>query len=147
VSGEYALTDNELTMFAYRGTVRCLALLDAFISCLSILNGAGLWFLVVVAGPLLGVSGAGQLRRAPVAAYLVFCFLKLFYYMLLLFETNGVAVIVLVYLLIQIWVTRIVLTFSRNLNTIPEERLIQLRDPAFLPSAMQAHRDFRARFY
>lgn len=89
----------------------------------------GLLGLVFIIGPVCGIIGARRLKRVLVTVYLGFCMSKL------IFDIMAAAFMPLflwyvIFVLIQLWVTKIVYTFWKALGAIPQDRIIQLLDPS-----------------
>jgi len=84
----------------------------------------GLLFLV---GPICGFLGARHLRVNLVTVYLVFCFAKMSYEMVLAILTPYLWFIIIV--LIQMWITKIVAAFWQALRRLSAERCKELLDP------------------
>mmetsp|Transcript_61904 Transcript_61904/g.174494 ORF Transcript_61904/g.174494 Transcript_61904/m.174494 type:complete len:239 (-) Transcript_61904:206-922(-) len=87
----------------------------------------GLLGLVFIIGPVCGIIGARRLSRNLVSVYFSFCLLKL------VFDTAAAFLAplffwYLIFVLIQLWITKIVFTFWKALGDIPADRLAQLRD-------------------
>lgn len=131
------LSDLELIMFSYRGSVQCLALIDIIFSLLALFSGETGAFisLITLIGPVLGYYGAGNLHKGCVVVYLAFCIVKTVIQIVLMFTYSNFWYIL--FAIIQIWITKVVWTFSRALNTISADRLTVLRKPGFLQAALQ----------
>merc|ERR1719282_1523703 len=78
----------------------------------------GLLGLIFMIGPICGIIGARSLKRQLVTVYLCFCIAKVLFDFFAAFFTT-VFFWYIIFVLIQLWVIKIVLTFWRALGNIP----------------------------
>merc|ERR1719313_2874731 len=83
---------------------------------------AVIFSIFLVAGPLCGFFGADRLRQGSVTVYLAYCILLT----LLLLAISTVNPWFILFMLVQIWITKIVFEFWHCLGTIPELRKQEL---------------------
>ena len=73
---EYAMNDVELIMFSYRSSVKCFAMIDIFLSLLSLL-ATSLWVGILgMIAPVCGYQGAAKLNKCFTVIYLVTLVIK-----------------------------------------------------------------------
>mmetsp|Transcript_30667 Transcript_30667/g.88517 ORF Transcript_30667/g.88517 Transcript_30667/m.88517 type:complete len:249 (+) Transcript_30667:160-906(+) len=140
----------EVIVLRYRCSTVCFASIDAVSTVLIALTAAsvfgsfgqldsdddekkigpgsfGLLGLVLLVGPFCGVVGARQLHPKFVMVYLIFCFIKLAYDILLVVLMPSLWYVVTV--LIHIWVSKIIFTFWRALGRLSPERRQEMLRP------------------
>merc|ERR1719183_211010 len=81
--------------------------------------------LVFLLGPMAGLMGVRMLNRSLMAAYAMFCALKLSYQIFLSCLMQFVWLVPLI--ILQIWISRIAFAFWQSLNQVPSARCNELR--------------------
>jgi len=108
--------------------VRLFALIDIVMCVLNAISGSS-YFAALILGPLGGFSGA-KLYSAPLVVwYLVFCLLTIGLRMWDFIETSDMTLRVLAFIIImlELYISRVVVRFYAVLKQIPAEGLVLLR--------------------
>jgi len=147
VDPQYQLNEDEVSVMSYRGTIKCLAIIDIVFTILGIFSGDALIFvLVMLIGPYFGYQGAKWLKPCQTMVYLVFCVCKTIGQIIIAFTSSSFWLVI--FALIQIYITRIVWSFQTRMRRIGEDRLEVLRDPDFINRAIAANQDsIRFQYY
>jgi len=112
----------------YRGTVKCFAVVDGIATAFELyvaFDRVGVVGLLLLFGPIMGYTGADQLDRGKVCGYVVFCCIKLFGQIFVAVMTGGLLITLIAFL--EMWITKIVVSFYNALRAIPPHRKLALR--------------------
>jgi hypothetical protein len=132
------LRNEELIALNYSGAVSCFAAIDAFFT---LFNGVSyienaesqqdwpFWFgvgsLLFLLGPFAGLFGARMLNLPLTAIYFIFCLVKLGWYICT--AIFSVFFWFLLFAVVQVWITKLVGTFTFALARIGSSRRQELR--------------------
>lgn len=140
----------EILVLNYRFSLTCFACIDVALSVLMVfsLGGAGaLLAIFFIGGPVCGIIGARQLRRAFILVYLIFSVLKTVIQILQAVAYLGSedgstwrAFWVIMMAVVQVWITSTIFKFWKALGIIGVERCKELLDPNFAASLQQPPR-------
>lgn len=128
----------ELIVLNYRMALMRFAWIDVIVTVMAVLvenkafYGLCLWSgLALLIGPICGLVGARRLKIWLVSVHVAFCPLKPFQYMLIANEFLRLAALV-----VQLWVTTIIVEFLVALGEVPPERRPQLAEEKEAPVHM-----------
>mmetsp|Transcript_14916 Transcript_14916/g.64552 ORF Transcript_14916/g.64552 Transcript_14916/m.64552 type:complete len:277 (+) Transcript_14916:222-1052(+) len=112
----------------YSRALRIFAFIDILLCILYTLSG-WTWAIFAVVGPICGYYGAKHYHTGNTLIYLTFCFLNLIMRCALLVMSRGAASIVLTVLMVmvEVYITRLVIIFYRLLKSLSDEDLTLLR--------------------
>lgn len=146
VDSVYNLSDTEVILLAYQTPVKYLAIID-FIFSLIFLGVIKNWVLAMISvfGPIFGIWGASSLAKNPTVVYFIFCIYGCVADIFVMsVEPNFLTVLSF---FVQLYITKIVGSFTRALQSLSEERLNQIRKPDFASRATYGGRQVRAYYY
>jgi hypothetical protein len=121
-------THEELLVLNYRSTVKCFAVLDGISTAMNLavaFEKVGPLGLLMLIGPVMGYQGADSLDKGKVMVYVVFCCVKLFGQILAAVVTGDIIITLIAFL--EMWITKIVVSFYQALRAVPQHRKNALR--------------------
>lgn len=112
----------------YSRALRIFAFIDILLCILYTLSGY-YWAIFAVVGPICGYYGAKHYHTGNTLVYLTFCFFNLILRCSLLVMSRGAVAIVLTVLMVivEVYITRLVIIFYKLLKSLSDEDLTLLR--------------------
>ena len=112
----------------YSRALRIFAFIDILLCILYTFSG-WTWAIFAVIGPICGYYGAKHYNQGNTLVYLTFCFFNLILRCTLLAMSRGAAAVFLTVLMVivEVYITRIVIIFFKLLKTLTDEELTLLR--------------------